>query len=205
MDDATQALLPVTPVLDVKEEWRVFQSWWQRHRPGDPVPSPASLIFDAWTQSARHRQAHCLPGTALDAANCEHCDGTGDVHSIDGEWRGRCHCPAALTHSALSDLQRLGQEFDAATITPSVEMPFVEGGPLLDDGMCDDHGAFGCKECLAAFAAKHATHSALSGDAGEGRACPLDGDPCSNPSCSPGTCFPDSPGRNLPSHQGAGE
>lgn len=25
---------------------------------------------------------------------CEHCDGTGDVHSIDGEWRGRCTCPA---------------------------------------------------------------------------------------------------------------
>lgn len=24
---------------------------------------------------------------------CEHCDGTGDVHSIDGEWRGRCSCP----------------------------------------------------------------------------------------------------------------
>lgn len=21
---------------------------------------------------------------------CEYCDGTGDVHSIDGEWRGEC-------------------------------------------------------------------------------------------------------------------
>lgn len=39
---------------------------------------------------------------ALDVPNCEHCDGTGDVHSIDGEWRGRCHCCAALTPSALS-------------------------------------------------------------------------------------------------------
>ena len=26
---------------------------------------------------------------------CTYCDGTGDVHSIDGEWRGTCHCAAA--------------------------------------------------------------------------------------------------------------
>ena len=24
--------------------------------------------------------------------HCEYCDGTGDVHSMDGEWRGACHC-----------------------------------------------------------------------------------------------------------------
>jgi hypothetical protein len=28
---------------------------------------------------------------------CEYCDGTGDVHSLDGEWRGECtECEAAL-------------------------------------------------------------------------------------------------------------
>jgi hypothetical protein len=25
---------------------------------------------------------------------CEYCDGTGDVHSFDGEWRGYCCCEA---------------------------------------------------------------------------------------------------------------
>lgn len=25
---------------------------------------------------------------------CPHCDDTGDVHTIDGEWRGLCSCPA---------------------------------------------------------------------------------------------------------------
>jgi len=25
---------------------------------------------------------------------CPNCDDTGDVHSIDGEWRGTCECPA---------------------------------------------------------------------------------------------------------------
>lgn len=33
---------------------------------------------------------------------CEYCDGTGDVHSIDGEWRGACDCqPPAPDVSAL--------------------------------------------------------------------------------------------------------
>ena len=31
---------------------------------------------------------------------CTYCDGTGDVHSIDGEWRGTCHCAAAPTPQA---------------------------------------------------------------------------------------------------------
>ena len=26
---------------------------------------------------------------------CPYCDDTGDVHSIDGQWRGTCNCPAA--------------------------------------------------------------------------------------------------------------
>jgi hypothetical protein len=25
-------------------------------------------------------------------ALCPNCDGTGDVHTFDGEWRGRCPC-----------------------------------------------------------------------------------------------------------------
>lgn len=25
---------------------------------------------------------------------CKYCDGTGDIHSIDGEWRGVCKCEA---------------------------------------------------------------------------------------------------------------
>ena len=28
------------------------------------------------------------------AGRCQYCDDTGDVHSIDGEWRGVCVCPA---------------------------------------------------------------------------------------------------------------
>lgn len=28
------------------------------------------------------------------AKPCQYCDGTGDVHTPTGEWRGRCTCPA---------------------------------------------------------------------------------------------------------------
>lgn len=35
-----------------------------------------------------------LPTQPAQAERCPNCDGTGDVHSIDGQWRGSCHCPA---------------------------------------------------------------------------------------------------------------
>lgn len=31
---------------------------------------------------------------------CPYCDDTGDVHSIDGEWRGTCKCPAGQPQQA---------------------------------------------------------------------------------------------------------
>ena len=31
---------------------------------------------------------------AQPACRCPNCDGTGDVHSPDGQWRGECHCKA---------------------------------------------------------------------------------------------------------------
>ena len=48
---------------------------------------------------------------------CQYCDGTGDVHSADGEWRGPCTCPAAVLADAADRTQELqmklhGGEFD---------------------------------------------------------------------------------------------
>lgn len=34
------------------------------------------------------------PSPAPAAVVCAHCDGTGDVHGIDGEWKGQCSCKA---------------------------------------------------------------------------------------------------------------
>lgn len=32
--------------------------------------------------------------TARPVEVCRHCDGTGDVHRVDGEWLGSCDCGA---------------------------------------------------------------------------------------------------------------
>lgn len=32
---------------------------------------------------------------------CEYCDDSGDVHSLDSEWRGTCICPAGQNPTAL--------------------------------------------------------------------------------------------------------
>lgn len=58
---------------------------------------------DAFANAYRRcgRELAALQGI-LDAApeapagqeRCEYCDGTGDVHGLDGEWRGVCSCPA---------------------------------------------------------------------------------------------------------------
>lgn len=34
------------------------------------------------------------------AARCPYCDDTGDVHGVDGEWRGACTCPAGKAQAA---------------------------------------------------------------------------------------------------------
>ena len=46
----------------------------------------------------------------MPAQRCTYCDGTGDVHSIDGEWRGKCPCAQDVTElvDALERLARLG-------------------------------------------------------------------------------------------------
>lgn len=61
---------------------------------------------------------------------CSNCDGTGDVHSIDGEWRGTCHCPA-------------GQATKAVAPQP------VERKPMLPPGHCaSDWGGRPTGPCL---------------------------------------------------------
>lgn len=46
-------------------------------------------VSEAFIKAARR-----LMGAASAYKRCEYCDGTGDVHGIDGEWRGRCTCSA---------------------------------------------------------------------------------------------------------------
>ena len=57
---------------------------------GQYVEVMTSLAWEAWQARAALRDA---PQQA-EPKRCPSCDDTGDVHSIDGEWRGTCNCPA---------------------------------------------------------------------------------------------------------------
>lgn len=73
-------------------------------REGAPYDDPAfeSLCreYEIWgTAAAAQCAVFWEAGKRAAAAQtaeqrCEYCVGTGDVHSIDGEWRGTCSCPA---------------------------------------------------------------------------------------------------------------
>lgn len=60
------------------------------------------LAREKWNTRAAAQAPAPAPRTS-----CEYCDGTGDVHSLDGEWRGECNqCPAAALH-AFKNFHRL--------------------------------------------------------------------------------------------------
>ena len=59
----------------------------RRRNYGDGVPShTAMLMGEAIALIRKLSGSHGEP--------CQHCDDTGDVHGVDGEWRGVCSCPA---------------------------------------------------------------------------------------------------------------
>lgn len=64
-------------------------------------PKPASLR--AALDAALSHQGEVVK------SRCPYCDDTGDVHSIDGEWRGSCDCCKVVK---ASDLQGLCDEWE---------------------------------------------------------------------------------------------
>lgn len=64
---------------------------------GETVSAPA---VDAGSRPVAGRSATAtseimdVTGGERAATPCEYCNGSGDVHRIDGEWLGRCHCEA---------------------------------------------------------------------------------------------------------------
>ena len=50
-----------------------------------------------WAALRWAKENRTPPAAAVSEPTCIYCDGTGDVHSIVGEWKGRCHCAAAVS------------------------------------------------------------------------------------------------------------
>lgn len=67
---------------------------------------PANFFCDvvsvdaAMTYARSYAEEAVRQALVADERRCEYCDGTGDVHSIDGEWRGTCICPAGRALAA---------------------------------------------------------------------------------------------------------
>jgi hypothetical protein len=80
-----QEQAPVAEVLDFKGN-------------GEPVVKWTGTRF--LDHGTKLYTAPSSPGAAeADAARCEYCDDTGDVHDATGVWRGICTCPVGQAMS----------------------------------------------------------------------------------------------------------
>ena len=60
--------------------------------------SPSASMIDS-EAVAIGRKALAAANAMREQARCQYCDGTGDVHTPTGEWRGSCGCEAARTQA----------------------------------------------------------------------------------------------------------
>jgi uncharacterized protein (UPF0335 family) len=79
--EAAPVGLPANPEMD-REEMRVDEV--DHSLPAENARKAGPETEDG---SVNHAGAGEIPATS-----CEYCDDTGDVHRIDGEWLGFCHC-----------------------------------------------------------------------------------------------------------------
>ena len=77
----------------------------------DQALEEAARIVDSWYSPKYQRVSkniRALKSTPAEGGEqcCEYCDGTGDVHSIDGEWRGSCACATKMVSNTESVLRQ---------------------------------------------------------------------------------------------------
>lgn len=94
------AALASKPPAECAHEYHYFGDQQTRRRCvwcSELEPEPvASSDPEGHRQAIADHEADTLASKqpAGEQKRCGYCDDTGDVHSIDGEWRGRCTCPA---------------------------------------------------------------------------------------------------------------
>jgi hypothetical protein len=85
----------------ISNEARMAAPWIQSYQGLEAVRKMSTLPPSPFMNSAMPTAESAVPsdlppvigGTAAPfRSNCPYCDGTGDVHTIDGEWRGTCDC-----------------------------------------------------------------------------------------------------------------
>lgn len=89
-DIESGAVMQTVVITDIDER-AAFEDWVLSRYPDSPYMRwreddgyvYVNEEWNAWKARASLTAEH----------RCEYCDGTGDVHSLDGEWRGICTCP----------------------------------------------------------------------------------------------------------------
>lgn len=108
---------------------------WQHSETGRTRIIQPGDITDCDARWLKAADLFAAPPAQTPTLRCEHCDGTGDVHGLDGEWRGQCICEAAqtppLAYAPNGDAQR-------HTLPDQMPMPLlpnpVKAPPRLTDG-----------------------------------------------------------------------
>jgi len=117
-DDAQEALTSLRAVIEQAEKQEPVAWVHKAHKhviwfaPVDMEAANLSPLYPAPAQPTHaihpdnciwKRNGHEACTTAQPVQDrCAHCDDTGDVHSIDGQWRGKCICKS--TQPALKPL-----------------------------------------------------------------------------------------------------
>lgn len=74
----------------------------ERHRRGERVDwYPLRMAREV---VAADRSTIDQGASTVEPKRCPYCDDTGDVHGLDGEWRGRCTCPIGRAAAAAEGL-----------------------------------------------------------------------------------------------------
>lgn len=112
-----------------------------------------SRVVDGRTSTATSERMDATAGET--APHCEYCDGTGDVHRIDGEWLGYCHCEE-------------GQRLKAAPVSPiapasqgEAEAPTPKDVSLPAVGVSSEGAATGGDNVDASNSSAHQAGSGL--------------------------------------------
>lgn len=82
---------PVAYQSRMRPDWYHRHAWtpWESCSKGTYEDFKRVPVNAGWIYEARALYLH-PPKPAAQPDRCEYCDGTGDVHSFDGEWLGSC-------------------------------------------------------------------------------------------------------------------
>lgn len=133
-------------------EWS-YKTEWVQEKKDWPFNALGMHRADVMKKYIDHLEAQ-IQAQPVQPAACQYCDGAGDVHGIDGEWRGECtECKPASQGEPM-----IGKEFGLpepsfVPITPPIRLPETsKPNPMSGPDLFIyefDHAVFGTHRSLS--------------------------------------------------------